>query len=188
MGFLVLTPGCAKTSASNENVPRTFLGTSIIIRIGLYAIYPMINKDIYIGPLIRQKVKERRLSINHFAAQIGCSRRRVYNIFEQKSILKVQEKAKWRKWIVSQSVLDFKPFGGELRKDGFMPPPDRAALPKHYHLLCKWGVGKAVTNSAISDLNFGDYLLQRYFDERKQANKLRTASLPLNDNVLRSNK
>lgn len=86
MGFLVLTSGYAKTSASNENVPRTFLGTSIIIRIGLYAIYPMINKDIYIGPLIRQKVKERRLSINHFAAPIGCSRRRVYNIFEEKSI------------------------------------------------------------------------------------------------------
>ncbi|AGB29097.1 hypothetical protein Prede_1803 [Prevotella dentalis DSM 3688] len=38
-------------------------------------------------------------------------------------------------------------------------------------------MGKAVTNSAKSDLNFGDYLLQRYFDERKQANKLRTVSL-----------
>ena len=31
---------------------------------------------------------------------------------------------------------------------------------------------KAVTNSAKFDLNFGDYLLQRYFDERKLVNKL----------------
>ncbi|KJJ86219.1 hypothetical protein M573_136001 [Prevotella intermedia ZT] len=49
-------------------------------------------------------------------------------------------------------------------------------------------MGKAVTNSAESNLNFGDYLLQRYFDERKQANKLRIVSLPLNDNILHSNK
>ncbi|EGQ15029.1 hypothetical protein HMPREF9419_1200 [Prevotella nigrescens ATCC 33563] len=49
-------------------------------------------------------------------------------------------------------------------------------------------MGKTVANSAKSDLNFGDYLPQRYFDERKQANKLQTVSLPLNNNVLHSNK
>ncbi|BAR94733.1 hypothetical protein PI172_1922 [Prevotella intermedia] len=49
-------------------------------------------------------------------------------------------------------------------------------------------MGKAVTNSTKSDLNFGDYLLQRYVNEKKQANKLRIVSLPLNDNILHSNK
>jgi len=37
---------------------------------------------------------------------------------------------------VSQSVLIFEPFGAKPRKDEVIPTSDRAALSKHYNLLC----------------------------------------------------
>ena len=44
------------------------------------------NKDLYIGHIIRQKVDESPYSIAQFAREIGHSRDSVYDLFKMKSI------------------------------------------------------------------------------------------------------
>jgi transcriptional regulator with XRE-family HTH domain len=44
------------------------------------------KSNIHIGSLIRQKMKERNLSIAKFAVAINCSRANIYSIFKRKSI------------------------------------------------------------------------------------------------------
>ena len=43
-------------------------------------------KNIYIGPIIKQKVIESGMTITEFADRINCERSSVYYIFKQKSI------------------------------------------------------------------------------------------------------
>ena len=43
-------------------------------------------EDIHIGSIIRQKVRERELSVSAFARAIHCSRTNVHSIFKRKSI------------------------------------------------------------------------------------------------------
>ncbi|MCL2596879.1 MAG: helix-turn-helix domain-containing protein [Paludibacter sp.] len=43
-------------------------------------------KNIHIGNIIRQKLKENSMSITDFANKIHCERTTVYDIFERKSI------------------------------------------------------------------------------------------------------
>ena len=44
------------------------------------------NKKVYIGPIIRQKLDESPYSVAQFAREIGRSRKSVYNLFKDKSI------------------------------------------------------------------------------------------------------
>ena len=44
------------------------------------------NKNIYIGPVIKQKLDESPYSVIRFALEIGRSRKSVYNLFKIKSI------------------------------------------------------------------------------------------------------
>jgi len=44
------------------------------------------NKKIYIGPIIKQKLDESPYSVAKFALEIGRSRKSVYNLFKVKSI------------------------------------------------------------------------------------------------------
>ena len=44
------------------------------------------NKNIYIGPVIKQKLEESPYSMVRFAQEIGRSRKSVYNLFKIKSI------------------------------------------------------------------------------------------------------
>jgi transcriptional regulator with XRE-family HTH domain len=44
------------------------------------------NNNSHIGQLIKQKVKERGINMNDFAAAIHCSRPNAYSIFRRKSI------------------------------------------------------------------------------------------------------
>ncbi|MDR0682198.1 MAG: helix-turn-helix domain-containing protein [Dysgonamonadaceae bacterium] len=44
------------------------------------------NSNSHIGRLIEQKVKERGINMNDFAAAIHCSRSNAYSIFHRKSI------------------------------------------------------------------------------------------------------
>ena len=46
----------------------------------------MKNKDIHIGSIIEQKVKEKGIKISVFAEAIHCNRTNVYSIFRRKSI------------------------------------------------------------------------------------------------------
>jgi len=43
-------------------------------------------KDIYIGPIIKQKLSESSMTIKEFSARINCDRTTVYDIFKRKSI------------------------------------------------------------------------------------------------------
>ncbi len=43
-------------------------------------------KNIHIGKIIKEKLKERKISVAEFARQINCERATVYYIFTQKSI------------------------------------------------------------------------------------------------------
>jgi len=43
-------------------------------------------KDIYIGPIIKEKVLESSMTIQEFANKINCDRTTVYDIFKRKSI------------------------------------------------------------------------------------------------------
>jgi len=43
-------------------------------------------KNIHIGSVIKQKVKESSMSIKEFAERISCERSTVYDIYERKSI------------------------------------------------------------------------------------------------------
>jgi len=43
-------------------------------------------KDVYIGPLIKQKLDESGIPYTTFARQIHCARTNLYRIFESKSI------------------------------------------------------------------------------------------------------
>ena len=43
-------------------------------------------KNVHIGSIIEQKVKENSMSIKEFAERINCERSNVYHIFKQKSI------------------------------------------------------------------------------------------------------
>jgi len=43
-------------------------------------------KDIYIGPIIKQKLSESTMTIKEFSARINCDRTTVYDIFKRKSI------------------------------------------------------------------------------------------------------
>ena len=44
------------------------------------------NKDLFIGPIIEQKVKESQYSVDMFSQEICLSRKSVYNLFKKKSI------------------------------------------------------------------------------------------------------
>ena len=44
------------------------------------------NKNIYIGPIIKQKLEESPYSVARFAREIGRSRKSAYNLFKAKSI------------------------------------------------------------------------------------------------------
>jgi hypothetical protein len=44
------------------------------------------NKNIFIGPIIKQKLDESLYSVEQFRRKLKCSRRTVYNIFERKSL------------------------------------------------------------------------------------------------------
>ena len=44
------------------------------------------NKKIYIGPIIKQKLDESPYSVAQFARKMNFCRKTVYNIFERKSI------------------------------------------------------------------------------------------------------
>ena len=43
-------------------------------------------QDIHLGTIVKQKMKERKISINEFAEAIHCDRTNVYNIFKRKSM------------------------------------------------------------------------------------------------------
>ena len=43
-------------------------------------------RDIHLGMLVKQKMKERNISINEFADAIHCDRTNVYSIFKRKSM------------------------------------------------------------------------------------------------------
>jgi len=43
-------------------------------------------RNVHIGKLIRQQIKEKKISVSQFATKINCSRGNVYNIFRAKSI------------------------------------------------------------------------------------------------------
>jgi len=42
--------------------------------------------NIAVGAIIRQKLKQRKMSVSAFAKAINCSRTNVYNIFERKTL------------------------------------------------------------------------------------------------------
>ena len=44
------------------------------------------NRNIYIGPIIRQKLDESPYSVAQFAREIGLSRKALYDLFKNKSI------------------------------------------------------------------------------------------------------
>ena len=44
------------------------------------------SRDIFIGPIIKQKLDESPYSVIRFALEIGRSRKSVYNLFKVKSI------------------------------------------------------------------------------------------------------
>ena len=44
------------------------------------------NKNVYIGPVIKQKLDESPYSVMRFAQEIGRSRKSVYNLFKIKSV------------------------------------------------------------------------------------------------------
>ena len=46
----------------------------------------IMNKKIFIGPIIKQKLDESPYTVAQFAREIGHSRKYVYNLFEDKSI------------------------------------------------------------------------------------------------------
>ena len=46
----------------------------------------IMSKDIFIGPIIKQKFDESPYSVARFAREIGRSRKSVYNLFKVKSI------------------------------------------------------------------------------------------------------
>ena len=53
-------------------------------------------QDIHIGPIIKQKLNEKSMTIAEFADRINCERTAVYHIFKQKSmdterLLKISE-------------------------------------------------------------------------------------------------
>ena len=45
-----------------------------------------IMQDIHLGSLVKQKMKERNISISEFAKAIHCDRTNVYSIFKRKSM------------------------------------------------------------------------------------------------------
>ncbi len=44
------------------------------------------NEELHLGTLIKQKVKEKGLSVTEFARRIHCTRRNVYEIFKKNSL------------------------------------------------------------------------------------------------------
>jgi transcriptional regulator with XRE-family HTH domain len=48
--------------------------------------YSVMEKNIHIGYLIKEKVKERKLHIVDFAKALHCDRSNIYDIFERKCI------------------------------------------------------------------------------------------------------
>ena len=46
----------------------------------------IMKRDIYIGSIIRQKVKESPYTFAQFAREIGCSRKALYDLFKNKSV------------------------------------------------------------------------------------------------------
>ena len=46
----------------------------------------IMNKNIFIGPIIKQKLDESSYSVEQFRQELNCCRKSVYNLFNKKSI------------------------------------------------------------------------------------------------------